>query len=92
MGPGCSDGNDAQRTFPDHVTGVIIEIDSGEFGDVNSFVLKDGDERYKIFISSKVDYGFPLAHLNAHRASGEPVKVDIEERNGRPVALTIEDA
>jgi hypothetical protein len=58
----------------------------------DSFVLKDGDERYKIFISSKVDYGFPLAHLNAHRASGEPVKVDIEERNGRPVALTIEDA
>jgi hypothetical protein len=88
----CGEGEDASRTFPDHVTGVVIEIDAEGFDDVNGFVLKDGDDRYEIFVSERIDYGFPLSHLNAHRAGGEPVRVELDRRDGRLVALSIEDA
>lgn len=74
------------------VTGLIVEIESEGFGEVTSFVLKAGDDSYEIFIARDVDYGFPLSHLNAHRVGSEPVVVELELRDGRLFALSIEDA
>lgn len=89
----CSDGQQAQPGgVPSRVEGVIIAIDSAAIDDVNGFTLKDGDVTYEIFIADDVDYGFPLGHLQEHVQSAGPVSVDLEERNGKLYALTIEDA
>lgn len=76
---------------PSEVTGVILEVDSEGVDDVRSFRLKEGDQTYEIFIASDVDYGFPLGHLSEHLTSGDPVKVPLEERDGKLYALSIED-
>ncbi len=78
-------------TTPRTVTGVVVDIESRALNEVDSFTLKDGDETYEIFIDPAREYGFPLSHLNAHQTGGEPVAVDVEERDGRLVALTISD-
>jgi hypothetical protein len=39
-----------------------------------------------------VDYGFDLGHLHEHRASGDPVRCLLEEREGKLYALRIDDA
>ena len=78
---------------PDSVTGVIVSVESPSLNEVTSFELKDGDVTYEIYIADDVDYGFPLSHLQAHVTSGDPVTVDLEERNDdRIYALSIEDA
>jgi hypothetical protein len=89
---GCANPGAVGPPAPDRVTGVIIEIDSEAFGEVTSFKLKDGDVLYDIYIADDVDYSFPLAHLQEHVQSAEPVTVDLEERrDDRLYALTIED-
>jgi hypothetical protein len=77
---------------PSRLEGPIIEVDSEGLGEVRAFTLKSGDQTYEILIAEDVDYGFPLDHLNEHRISGEPVVVQLEERAGKLVALSIEDA
>jgi len=77
---------------PRTITGVLVQIESTGLDDVESFTLKAGDEMFEVFIDPQRDYGFPLSHLNAHRTGGEPVAVDVEERDGRLIALTIADA
>ena len=78
---------------PDQVTGVVIDIESAGIDDIQSFTLKDGDVQYDIYIADDVEYGFPLGHLQEHLQMGEPVTVDLEERDDdRLYALTIEDA
>lgn len=91
--PGSTATTVATESPPSEVTGVIVDIESqGGFGNVTSFVVKDGDSSYEIFIAEDVDYGFPLGHLNAHRTGAEPVRVVLEERDGQLYALAIEDA
>ena len=87
---GCG-GSDEPSGKPDRVEGVIVSIDSDAIDDVNSFVLKDGDDTYELFIADDVDYGFPLGHLQEHIQSSAPVACDVEERDGKLFALTIED-
>jgi hypothetical protein len=77
---------------PAEVTGVLLDVDSNGVDDVQSFTLKDGDDTYEIFIADDVDYGFPLGHLSEHLTSGDPVKVPLEERDGKLYALSIDDA
>lgn len=77
---------------PEQVTGVVVEIQSEGLEDVRSFTLRSEGETYEILIDTEIDYGFPLSHLNAHRASADPVVVDLDERDGALYALTIEDA
>lgn len=72
--------------------GVIVAIDSAAIDEVTSFTLKDGDRTYEIYIADDVDYGFPLGHMQEHVQTADPVSVDIEERDGKLYALTIEDA
>ncbi len=93
----CSNGEsappaaDRAPAMPRTLTGVVVEIESTSLTNIQSFTLKDDDEVFEIFIDPAHDYGFPLAHLNEHRAGAEPVAVDVEERDGRLVALTISD-
>ncbi len=77
---------------PTELTGVILEIESEGLDDVRSFTLRSEGETYEILIDPELDYGFPLSHLNSHRATADPVVVDLEERDGELFALSIEDA
>lgn len=90
---GSGDGGDAEpaQDAPSEVTGVLLDVESEGIGEVTSFELKDGDETYEIFIAEDVDYGFDLGHLNEHLTTGDPVRVPLEERDGKLYALEIED-
>lgn len=82
----------AAAEAPDEVTGVLLDVESEGLGDVTSFVLKDGDAQYEIFIASDVEYGFDLGHLSEHLTSGDPVTVPLEVRDDKLYALSIDDA
>ena len=88
---GCG-GADPADAPPEEITGVIVDINSAGLDDVRSFELKAGDDHYEIFIDPERDYGFPLSHLNEHRMTGDPVRVDLEDRDGDLYALAIDDA
>jgi uncharacterized protein (DUF2141 family) len=76
---------------PSQVTGVITEVQRAQ-GEIAGFTVDAGAESYDIDIDPERDYGFDLEHLEDHRRTGDPVRVDLQDRNGRPVALTIVDA
>jgi hypothetical protein len=61
-------------------------------GKVSGFVLKDGDQTYEIKVDQEIEYSFPLDHLNEHRATGDPVRVELEKRGKALMALSLEDA
>ncbi|MDQ4126161.1 MAG: hypothetical protein M3134_11280 [Actinomycetota bacterium] len=82
----------AAADAPDEVTGVLLEVESEGVGEVTSFVLKDGDDTYEIFIADDVDYGFNLGHLNEHLTTGDPVHVPLEVRDDKLYARSIDDA
>ena len=84
--------SDDDPAAPSTVTGVVIEVSSEGLGRVQSLVVKDGDTTYDILIDPKVDYEFSLDHLHEHRATGDPVVVRIDERNGDLYARSIKDA
>jgi hypothetical protein len=87
---GCSSpaGDDTRA-----IEGVVVDIRSGAgFGEVQSFTVKDGTEDLEVFVDPDASYDFPLAHLNAHRAGAEPVRIEAELRDGRLVATEIGDA
>jgi hypothetical protein len=86
---GCGE---EQEPVPAAAVGVITEID-GEGSDVTSFTLETRDHgTFEVFIADDVDYGFDLAHLQEHRATGDPVRCTLEEREGEAYALDISDA
>jgi hypothetical protein len=55
-------------------------------------VRTDDGDTHKFFIDPDTDLGFPPAHLNEHRITGDPVVVEFEEKDGRPIATSVEDA
>lgn len=67
-------------------------MESSGLTEVESFKVKSNDKTYTILLDSNTDLGFPPAHLNEHRVTGDRVKVEIEERNGDLYALSVEDA
>ena len=75
---------------PEQLTGVITEIESPSFGEVEHFTLRADGETYTIYIADDVEYGMPMSHLQEHLGTG-PVKCDLETRDGKLYALTIED-
>lgn len=70
----------------------MTDVESTSLTEVESFTVKSDDKTYTILIDPNTDLGFPPAHLNEHRVTGDPVKVEIEERNGDLYALSILDA
>jgi hypothetical protein len=71
---------------------VIVAIDSEALGEPTSFTLRSEGSDYEIFIDPGRDYQFPLAHLNEHLQLSLPVRCDLEPRDGKLYARTIEDA
>ncbi len=84
-------GDAASPPAPSNVTGTIVDVEPAE-GQPTNFTLEteDGDA-YTIDIDPEVDYGFDLAHLHKHHETGDPVAVDLEERDGTLYAQSIED-
>lgn len=89
---GCSSPSDRPDT-PGEITGVVTTIESGQgFGAVRSFVVKDGQDSYRVYVDRDITYDFPLAHLNSHKAGAEPVRVEVERRENKLYATSIADA
>jgi hypothetical protein len=76
---------------PAVVTGVVVEIESRGLDEVESFTVKDGERRFTILVDENTDFSFTPSHLNEHRATGEPVAVEVDRRGGKLVAVTVED-
>ena len=94
---GCGDENGIDQPsrstgMPASVTGPIIDIESEDTDHVRAFTVRSGEQTYEILIDPNVHYGFRLGHLEEHRASGAPVRVELDERNGDLYALAIVDA
>jgi hypothetical protein len=73
------------------VTGVVVEIESRGLNEVESFTVKTGDRRVKILVDGDTEFSFTPSHLNEHRATGEPVAVEVDRRSGDWVALSVQD-
>ena len=86
---GC--GSDAAGG-PREATGVVLAVDARSLTDVRSFTLKTQDETLEIRIDPDADYSFPPSHLRNHALSGEPVRVELDERGGDLFATEMEDA
>jgi hypothetical protein len=78
--------------LPTEIEGVIVSIDSEALGDVTSFDIKDGDSIYTLYIDPQVEYSFPLGHLHEHLETAQPVRCELESRDGELYAQTIDDA
>ncbi len=89
LGVAC--GSNAGQA-PDQVTGVITTIGRGAEGDIQRFVVRQGDRAFEIRIDPRRDYGFDLGHLEQHRASEWPVTVRLEQRDSAVYAVEILDA
>ncbi|HEX2234956.1 MAG TPA: hypothetical protein VHK89_01640 [Actinomycetota bacterium] len=85
----CSDEREGP---PRVVTGVVTEIDGRSLTEIESFTLKDGSNAYEVFVDATIDYGFPIGHLQSHRVSAAPVRVELEQRGTKLYALSIRDA
>ncbi len=91
----CGDGEtsgNGEDPAPSELTGVITEVESSGLTEVESFTLSSEGETYEIFLADDIDLGFPPAHLNEHKTTGDPVLVKLEEHGDRLFALSIEDA
>ena len=77
---------------PAQVVGVIVSVQDGPNGEVESFELDSEEDAYTIHIAPDVDYGFALGHLHEHESTGDPVRCVLEEREDRLYALEILDA
>lgn len=77
---------------PRELTGVVVKVDSQGLGEVTSFELRSKGTVHEIFINPRVVYGFNPDHLSGHLASGDPVRVEVREEEGKLVATAMDDA
>jgi hypothetical protein len=77
---------------PKEVTGPVTKVDSESLGEVTSFEVTQDGEVYVVLIDPEINYGFALSHINEHLATGDPVRVGIDERDGQLYATEIADA
>ena len=90
---GCGgDDGETGGEAPSEITGVVTAVESSSLTEVESFTVKTDDDTYTVLIDTDTDLGFPPAHLNEHRVSGDPVHVKLDERDGDLYALSVEDA
>ena len=83
---------EAQQPTPEEITGPVTKVDSESLGDVTSFEVTEQGEVFVVFIDPEVNYGFALSHINEHLASGDPVRVGLDEQDGKLYATEIVDA
>jgi ABC-type metal ion transport system substrate-binding protein len=84
-------GSDAAEGSQE-ATGIVLAVDARSLTDVRSFTLKTQDETLEIRIDPHADYSFPPSHLRNHALSGQPVRVELDERGGDLYATEMEDA
>jgi hypothetical protein len=77
---------------PSVVTGVVVEIESRGLNQVDSFTIKNLDTRTKILVDDDTEFSFTPSHLSQHRATGEPVAVEVDRRGEDLVARSVRDA
>ncbi|MGH2698357.1 MAG: hypothetical protein ACRDJL_04055 [Actinomycetota bacterium] len=77
---------------PEEITGPVTKVDSESLGDVTSFEVTQKGEVFVVYIDPEINYGFALSHINEHLASGDPVRVGLDEREGKLYATVIADA
>ena len=80
-----------EPAVPERVTGLVTEVRPSS-GAVEAFRVETTLESYEILIDPRRSYGFDLRHLDEHRATGDPVVVRVEQRDGAAYAVSIEDA
>jgi hypothetical protein len=65
-------------------------------GRIDAFTILTTDgKRLRIHLLPGLDYGFGavgLAHLEEHSISGEPIRAAVRRRDGKLIALTVDDA
>jgi hypothetical protein len=88
----CGDSGEPGANGASDITGVVTKVSSPELGQVESFEIRSRGRTTEIFIDPAVTYSFPPAHLSDHLASAEPVRVEVERRDGRLFARAMEDA
>jgi hypothetical protein len=77
---------------PSVVTGVVVEIESRGLNQVDSFTIKNLDTRTKILVDDDTEFSFTPSHLSQHRATGQPVAVEVDRQGGDLVARSVRDA
>ena len=77
--------------MPGRITGAVTEVRI-EAGEVTAFTVAGGAREYPVLVEADRDYGFDLTHLQEHRATGDPVIVELVWREGDAYALSILDA
>jgi hypothetical protein len=73
------------------VTGVITDVEAKSLTEVESFTLRADGETYEILLDPNVDLGFAPSHLKEHSLTGDPVIVELNERDGKLYALSVVD-
>ena len=89
----CADSSEDNQPLPppSQAEGLITEITPPE-GEPESFVLETEEHgTFEVLIAADVDYGFDLQHLHEHMDGDLPVRVQLEGRDGRATALSIDD-
>lgn len=81
-----------QQPAPEEITGPVTKVDSESLGEVTSFEVTQEGEVYVVFVDPEINYGFTLSHINEHLASGDPVRVGLDEQEGKLYATEIVDA
>ncbi len=74
------------------MTGVVVEIESSGLARVEQFTLQDEGRRITILVDDDTEFAFAPSHLNEHRARGEQVAVEVERREGKLYAVSVDDA
>ena len=74
------------------MTGVVVEIESSGLTRVEQFTLQNEGGRVTILVDEETEFAFAPSHLNEHRATGQPVAVEVERRKGELHAVSVDDA
>ena len=88
---GCTGNTTTPCGGRGRLTGIVLDVESRSLTDVRAFTMRSQGEECEILIDPDRKYGFPLPHLNDHKVAADPVLVEVEERDGELVALSIDD-
>lgn len=71
---------------------MVIGIESEGLNRVSSFTVKDDAREHEIKVDDDTRFAFTPSHLQEHRTTAEPVRVEVDDRDGVLRALSVDDA
>jgi hypothetical protein len=86
----CGDDPASARTV--ELSGVVTDVDARGLTDVTSFKLRAEGTSHRVFVTDRTRFAFAPSHLTEHLATARPVRVDAQRRDGRLVAVAVDDA